>query len=113
MATPAATDAGDSLGVAENGRDAGEVVAGVRGAADDLVGASMKLADVLDSAFIFLTCIGQFVDDMEAIAGAGSPPFSAALVDGVSFLTRSWMTPENGCTSGTERPGDSVVGGSF
>ena len=83
MATPSAA-AADAvlLDVEEVGRDVDEVVAGVRGVADDVVSAGVKSADVLDSAFIFLTRIGQFVDDVEAIAGM-------------------------------ERPGDSVVRGSF
>ena len=114
MAMPPAAIAGVVLlGVEETGRDVDEVVAGVRGVTDDLVGASVKLADVLGSVIIFFTRIGRLLDDVKAIAGAESSPFSAALVDGASFLMRFGVTPENGCTSGIDRLSDSVAKGSF
>ena len=46
MATPAATEVGAGLDVEKGGRGADEVAAGGRGVADELDGASAKLADV-------------------------------------------------------------------
>ena len=65
----------------------------------------------LNSAFVF--CIGRLLGDVEATAGIGTLPFSAAFVDGASLLLRLGMTPENGCTSGIGRPSNSVARGSF
>ena len=94
MATPSAAIAGVILlDVEETGREVVEVVAGVRGIADDVVGAGMESADVLNSAFIFFTCIGRLLGDVGAIAGIGTLPFSAALVGGASFHFRFKIAP--------------------
>ena len=77
MATPPAATAGVVLfDVEETGRDVDEVVAGVRGVTDDLVGAGVESADVLDSAFIFFTCVGRLLDDVDAVTGTGASPFT-------------------------------------
>ena len=61
MATPSAA-AADAvlLDVEEVGRDVDEVVAGVRGVADDVVGVGVESADVSDTTFAFFICVGRF-----------------------------------------------------
>ena len=61
MATPSAAAANAVLlDVEEVGQDVDEVVAGVRGVADDVVGVGVESADVSDTTFAFFICVGRF-----------------------------------------------------